>query len=502
MLLLFVGTIGLLLFLRSFILFFQDKYRIACALRRLPGPDGLPILGNLVQLGQHMNDLHLWKRQLALTFGPTYAIKVDCIMDGSIVTNKPANIEHILCTNCSNYVKPKIIQEVCKEVMGQSIFAINPDSPLWACQRKLMANMFSVNSFRKYMDSVFLQSATTTVDSILSIAQQGQCINIETTLLTLTTNIAFQIGFGRSVPELMTTDYFHGLFREAGSITANRFTRPWYKYFSWCMPSERRLKAVMKQIDGVLYDILAARKAAPATDVVSLDILSQLLDHQRRGLIDLNDKVIRDTMMTVMLAGRETVASGLLWIIYCISKHPEVESKLLKEVDCVTTMDYNSMAELTYMEAVMKETWRLYPPTPLELKAAVADDILPDGTFVPAGVNIEFSPFVMNRDPTRWKDAEKFVPERWLDENFQPTDFEYPVFNAGKRKCVGQRIAMLQTKFILCKLYQQLRFQVVDPSEPKFSLGISLFPVGGMMVQPLVRSKPMSIKNSLSAVAA
>ncbi|KDO30958.1 hypothetical protein SPRG_04146 [Saprolegnia parasitica CBS 223.65] len=463
-----------------------QKRRIASALRSLPGPPGLPLLGNLLQLGQHMHDLHLWKRHLAAVYGPTYAIRVDVVMNGSIVTNKPCNIEHILSTNCSNYVKPQIIQDVCKEVMGQSIFAINPDSPLWACQRKLMANMFSVNSFRKYMDSVFVDAADDALGRLDAAARRHDTVNLETTLLTLTTTIAFRIGFGRHVPEEMTTDAFHGLFREAGAITANRFTRPWYKFAGAILPSEARLRTVVGQIDAALYALIAERKAAPLTPG-AVDVLSQLLDQQRRGLLELSDTVVRDTMMTVLLAGRETVASGLLWILYCVSRHPAVEAKLLAEVDAVSSVDYESMGSLVYMEAVMKETWRLFPPTPLELKAAVADDVLPDGTFVPAGVNVEFSPFVMNRDPTRWRNPDVFEPERWLEHGFSPTDFEYPVFNAGKRKCVGQRIAMLQTKFILCKLYGHLRFDILDEKDPTFALGISLFPTNGMAVKPVLR---------------
>ncbi|OQS00607.1 cytochrome P450 [Achlya hypogyna] len=476
---------------KGYVAVLARKRRIAAALASLPGPPGLPIVGNLLELGAHMHDLHLWKRHLASKYGATYAIKVDCVMDGSIVTNKPANIEHILGTNCSNYVKPPIIQAVCREVMGQSIFAINPESPLWACQRKLMANMFSVNSFRKYMDSVFLDAADDMLGRLEPTAVANGSINLEMALLTLTTTISFRIGFGRHVPAAMTTDAFHNLFREAAFHTANRFTRPWYKYVGALMPSEHLLKAAVAEIDTMLYGLIATRKAEP-TPPGALDLLSQLLDQQRRGLVELSDTVVRDTMMTVLLAGRETVASGLLWIIYCLSTHPAVEAKLLAEVDKVTAINYDSMASLVYMEAVMKETWRLYPPTPLELKAAVADDILPDGTFVPAGVNVEFSPFVMNRDPARWTDPDAFVPERWLAPGFTPTDFEYPVFNAGKRKCVGQRIAMLQTKFILTKLYQRLRFHVVDAKEPSFALGISLFPTDGLLVRPVLRTSGAS----------
>ncbi|ETV88956.1 hypothetical protein H257_00388 [Aphanomyces astaci] len=477
------------------------KWRIGRALRVLPGPPSLPIIGNLHQLGKNMVNIHWWKVDMTRLYGGTYATRVDCLMDGSIVTSRPDNLEYILQTNSANYVKPKLLQDTCKEIMGESIFSINPSSPLWALQRKLMSSMFSVNSFRKYMNSVFqehtrqciadLYAATTTSKCDASGEQfghGGEVVDMELILLTLTTNISFHIGFGGHVPDEMNSPQFHALFRDASSITANRFTKPWYKWFGWCMPSEWQLKAAMTDIDNMFYRIIASRQQEAHNDG-AVDILSQLLARQRQGH-HITDKFLRDMMMTVMLAGRETVASSLLWIVYLIALHPEVEAKVMAEVDAIKdATDYDNVAQLSYLEAVMKETWRLFPPTALELKSALHDDVLPDGTFVPAGVNVEFSPFVMGRDPTRWENAGSFIPQRWLEPTFvTPTDYEFPVFHAGKRKCVGQRIAMLQVKYILTMLYQRFRFELVDKvTPPQLTLGIALFAKGGLPVRPIVR---------------
>ncbi|KAF0699313.1 Aste57867_10103 [Aphanomyces stellatus] len=484
------------------------KYRIARALRHLPGPPSLPLIGNLHQLGQNMTRLHWFKAEMTQTYGPTYATRVDILMDGSIVTSCPKNIEYILQTRSDNFVKPALLHDTCKEVMGQSIFAINPDSHLWALQRKMMSSMFSVNSFRKYMRSVFREHTLQTVADIHAAAAKGTTLNMELVLLTLTTNISFHIGFGRHVPAHMNSPHFHDLFRDASSITANRFTKPWYKWFGAVMPSEQRMKHVMAEIDGMFYDVIAARQAearrtTTTTDVTDattmrsaaqVDVLTQLVARQSRGETAITDTFLRDMMMTVMLAGRETVASGLLWVVYMIARHPAVQAKVFAEVDAIDATDYDSVAGLSYLEAVMKESWRLFPPTALELKSAVHDDVLPDGTFVPAGVNVEFSPFVMGRDASRWPRADEFLPERWLDPAFKmPTDYEYPVFNAGKRKCVGQRIALLQIKYILTMLYQRFNFDLTEPEKaPQLTLGIALFAKDGIHVTPTLRQRPVA----------
>ncbi|CAK4610526.1 hypothetical protein LEN26_006438 [Aphanomyces euteiches] len=470
----------------------KRKWRIAVSIRYLPGPPSLPIIGNLHQLGMSLPRIHWWKLEMAEQYGGTYATRVDCLMDGSIVTNKPENIEYVLQTNSDNYIKPKMMQETCAEVMGQAIFAINPDSPLWTLQRKLMSSMFSVNSFRKYMKSVFAEHTAKCIATLHAASQKNDTIDMELVLLTLTTDISFHMGFGRHVPAEMNSRHFHNLFRDASTITASRFTKPWYKWFGWCMPSEMQLKAVMAEIDGMFYRIIHTRKMEGASG--SSDILSQLVARQKAGE-PITDTFLRDMMMTVMLAGRETVASSLLWIIHLISQHPDVEAKVFAEVQGVDAMNYDAVAQLQYLEAVMKETWRLFPPTALELKCAVHDDVLPDGTFVPAGVNVEYSPFVMGRDKTRWTDADKFIPERWLDPSFSPpTDYEYPVFNAGKRKCVGQRIALLQVKYILCSLFQQFRFESAKSDKPRLTLGIALFAHGGLPIVPIARTKTHAMR--------
>ncbi|ETW08853.1 hypothetical protein H310_01354 [Aphanomyces invadans] len=472
----------------------RRKWHIAASIRCLPGPPALPIIGNLHQLGKNMANIHWWKIEMARQYGGTYATRVDCLMDGSIVTSRPENLEYILQTNSANYIKPKLLQDTCKEIMGDSIFAVNPTSPLWALQRKLMSSMFSVNSFRKYMNSVFQEHTRQCVADLYRAASKGSgSVDLELVLVTLTTNISFHIGFGRHVPNEMNSPAFHTLFRDASSITANRFTKPWYKWFAWCMPSEWQLKAAIGDLDRMFYTVIACRQqeVLAGENDGAVDILSQLVARQRHGH-PITTKFLRDMMMTVMLAGRETVASSLLWIMYLVALHPDVEANVMAEVDSVQdATDYDSVAKLPFLEAVMKESWRLFPPTALELKSAVHDDVLPDGTFVPAGVNVEFSPFVMGRDPTRWPGAEGFCPQRWLDPSFvPPTDYEFPVFHAGKRKCVGQRIAMLQVKYILTILYQTFRFELVDTSSPlQLTLGIALFPKGGLPVRPVVRAR-------------
>lgn len=109
---------------------------------------------------------------------------------------------------------------------------------------------------------------------------------------------------------------------------------------------------------------------------------------------------------------------------------------------------------------------RLHPSVPIELKICQSDDTLPDGTFVPKGAGIVFSPYAMNRDSRLWERPEEFDPSRWLTESGSFTDrssFAFPSFNAGPRICLGKNLAYLEVKLLTTKLLEAFDFEQPSP---------------------------------------
>ncbi|RKO85708.1 cytochrome P450, partial [Blyttiomyces helicus] len=143
--------------------------------------------------------------------------------------------------------------------------------------------------------------------------------------------------------------------------------------------------------------------------------------------------------------GRDTTAQALSWTFYMLAKNPAVEEKLVEEVmqtlgDALAPT-YDQIKTMRYANAVFHETLRLYPSVPKESKQALADDVLPDGTLVDAGMVVVWIPYAMGRSRAIWgAHAHEYKPERWLGEkDLQPSSYEYPVFNAGPRICLGRR---------------------------------------------------------------
>jgi len=170
-----------------------------------------------------------------------------------------------------------------------------------------------------------------------------------------------------------------------------------------------------------------------------------------------------------LIAGRDTTAQALSWTIYCLCLYPEVEAKARQEIVNVCGCahpSYDDLNKFQYLQAVIHETLRLYPPVPMELKFAERDDTWPDGTRVPAGSAVLFHVYSMGRDKSLWgEDAQQYKPERWLQMDGLPDNYRYPVFNGGPRECLGRRLAMVEAKTCLAVLLQSVSFKLAVPAD-------------------------------------
>jgi len=194
-----------------------------------------------------------------------------------------------------------------------------------------------------------------------------------------------------------------------------------------------------------------------------------LEDATKRGEV-LSEDYLRDLVLNFLIAGRDTTAQALSWTLYCLAAHPEVEDKAREEVLDVCgdsgPLCYDDMNRLPYLQAVISESLRLYPSVPIDIKQAANDDTLPDGTFVPAGCAVMYNIFAMGRDKDIWgDDAEVFRPERWVEAK-EPADvYDYPVFNAGPRECLGKRLAQIEMKACLAALLPHVSLKLAVPAD-------------------------------------
>jgi cytochrome P450 len=205
------------------------------------------------------------------------------------------------------------------------------------------------------------------------------------------------------------------------------------------------------------------------------DLLSMMISAQNQ--MDWTDRDLRDQVVTVFLAGYETMAIALTWTWYLLSQNPEVETKMQAEIDRVLAgrlPTYDDLPQLKYCEMVLAESMRLYPPAWAMGRQALKPFQL--GPYsLPAKTTVVISQFVTHRDPHYFTDPLRFDPERHTPEaKAARPRFSYFPFGMGPRQCIGEAFAWMEGVLVLSTLAQKFRFKHVDGhkvvAQPLFTL--------------------------------
>jgi cytochrome P450 len=236
-------------------------------------------------------------------------------------------------------------------------------------------------------------------------------------------------------------------------------------------PGRRKFEGAVETLDRVVASIIAERKRNPTED----DVVSMLLaarDEEGEGM---TDQQVHDEVMTLLLAGHETTALALTFTFFLLAQNGDVERKLVAELDRELGGDRPTMmdlSDLTYLEKVVEESMRLYPPVPGIVREPVEDDRVGDYR-IPAGVTVSMSQHVVHRDPRWYDDPMAFRPERWTDQFKQDLPrLAYFPFAAGPRRCIGDRFALLEARLVLATILQEYHLELV--SSPALDLRPSI----------------------------
>jgi cytochrome P450 len=236
-------------------------------------------------------------------------------------------------------------------------------------------------------------------------------------------------------------------------------------------------KRAWRQLDDYLYRIIQARRKniGEATDLLGLLVTTP----------DLSDELIRDQLLTMLIAGHDTSTALLAWVWYLLGSHPEVMQRIQIEVDSVLGGDSPSPAQLSqlcYLEQVFKETLRLYPPIHLGTRLA-ATDLEFQGYRIPAGQRVLYSIYLSHRHPKYWSNPDQFDPDRFSPEREKALPpFLYVPFGGGARMCLGFLFSQIEAKVVLARILQKFTLELVDEKvSPR--MGATLEPRPGVMMR-------------------
>ncbi|XP_071504347.1 cytochrome P450 3A24-like [Diadema antillarum] len=238
----------------------------------------------------------------------------------------------------------------------------------------------------------------------------------------------------------------------------------------------------------------------PEGKVTEDDVHSHLDDHHGNGLLDskktnhvkLTTEEIVAQAVFFFIAGYETTNVTLGFIAYSLATNPEIQDKLIQEVDEMApdrdSVNYSSIAKMTYLDGVVCETLRLYPAASLTDREC-SQDYTNKSLSVPKGCQVFFSIFSLHRDPEYWPNPEVFDPERFSKKNREGRHpFAWMPFGAGPRICVGMRFALMEIKMAVVRVLQKYRFETSPNSQVPVKLGKrSVKPESGIILSVVER---------------
>ncbi|GAB2223669.1 hypothetical protein Drorol1_Dr00004407 [Drosera rotundifolia] len=467
-------------------------------------PPTYPLIGCLISFYKNRHRLLDWYTDM-LSECPTQTISIRRLGATPIfVTANPANVEYILKTNFSNFPKGKPFTDILGDLLGHGIF--NVDGDMWARQRKLASHEFSTKSLREFVGRVLEEEVDDRLIPLLESAIQDDIIiNLQDVLKRFTYDTICKVSLGtdprclylsRPSPPLVQA------FETAAQICAARAAAPIYAVWkikrALNIGSEKKLREAVRIVHSSVEDIIVNKKNhSMSGDGQESDLLSRLLSAGN------GDEIVRDMVVSFIMAGRDTTSAAMTWLFYSLSRDPSVKEKILNEVKTTTlSSDYDSLKSMKYLHACLCETMRLFPPVAWDSKHAARDDVLPDGTKVKKGNRVTYLPYGMGRMETIWGDDWfEFKPDRWFEDSPQGDDkvlksvspYVFPVFQAGPRVCLGKEMAFMQMKYVVTMILKRFEFQPVSLEPAIFVPYLTAQMAGGFKIRVKRRNLPSGL---------
>lgn len=252
---------------------------------------------------------------------------------------------------------------------------------------------------------------------------------------------------------------------------------PWLLWRGMPRPGYTRPLAAL---DAYLYELIRQRRRT--LDAGATDLLSRLV-----AAPGLDDDLIRDQLLTQLIAGHDTGTALMAWTLYLLGRHPASLAQVRSEIDAglgVEPPEHGSVRDLPLLDRAIRESLRLYPPIHASMRRAVAD-IEFEGFRIPTGSRVLFSIYLTHRHPALWQEPERFLPERFAGT--PPPAFSYVPFGGGPRHCIGGAFGKLEAQIVLARLLQTFDLQLTDPRVHPH-MGATLEPRPGVFMR--VRRRP------------
>jgi len=427
-----------------------------------PGPNGEPLFGSS---RTYSRDPFRFVEAVESAYGDVARFDMGPL--DTYMLADPVAIEQVLVSEADRFRKPDFQNDALGDLLGSGLLLSEGET--WERQRTLANPAFSMSRLAGVGDRI-----TDHAEDLVAHWVPGDEMDVERAMTTVTLDVILDLMLGVELPEERVRTIQDQLVPLGRRFEPNpfRFAAP-----SWMpLPGDGEFSTAIANLEDVLDDIIAQRERETGTeDDGPMDFLSVLLRARDRG--EQSPEQLRDELMTMLLAGHDTTALTLTYTWFLLSEHPDVERRVHEEVDDVLAGERSAMAhvrEFEYVERVINEAMRLYPPV-YTLFRTPTEPVELSGYQIPEGASIMLPQWAVHRSDRFWDDPETFDPDRWRPERQADRHrFTYFPFGGGPRHCIGKHLAMLEAQLILATIASDysLKFLGETPLELQPSLTI------------------------------
>ena len=454
-------------------------------LRDLPGPPGLPVVGNLLQI--RLNRFHLKLEEWAERHGPMFGIRIGP-RRVAVISDRSA-IQHILVDRPDGFRRTALLETAATEMRLKGVFAAEGED--WRRQRRIVIaalNRAKLETFFPHLAMIVgrLQRCWE------AAADNGEPVDLCRDLMRFTVDVTMQLAFGVDANTLETPGpVIQRHLDKVFPVLHRRVNAPfpWWRYIR--LPSDRALDRALDALEEEVGTMVRATRtrmeAEPERRSAPTNFLEAILEEAEADDSRFTDAEIFANAGTLLLAGEDTTANTMAWIIHYFTEYPEQFEQVRGEIDTLVAPgsvieSLEQTKKLSVLDAFCNEVMRLKPVAPLQMVEAVADvEIL--GCLIPKGTPIMMLVRRMATRDENFGDGSRFDPDRWLvepDASLCPHDRRaFVPFGGGPRLCPGRNLAMLQIRTVLAMLCRNFEVEPVRTGrEVEEHLAFTMTPVG------------------------
>jgi cytochrome P450 len=414
-----------------------------------PGCSGLSLIGRI------RRDPLAYFLNLGVKNGP-YAW-LSLMGSPVLFLNDARAIEYVFSENDKNYHKGKY-NEGLRPLLGYGVFLSEDD--LWKKQRRDTAPVFAGGNFPEFTRRI-AEATEAMLKRWEPRVAAGELVDMNAETMKLTLDVVLRALFHEDSEDALLNmkDALGTMLRMAEQRIWSAVNLPLPVVLK--LPKYAR---TMKFLDALTAEFISRRRENKSYPE---DLLSRLIDCHTDTPED--RKLLRDNVLSFLLAGHETTANGLAWTFYELGRHTTIREKVIAEVDAATqgaVPDMDMIKKMNYTRQTFDEALRLYPPVWTMSRRALKDDLLPleDGRklSVPRDTTVMLCTYSVHRREKYWRDPESFTPERFSQEEIQRRPkFAWFPFGGGPRLCLGFKFAEVESMVAMAMVYQKYDLALV-----------------------------------------